>query len=199
GSPPLPPRGAEALAQAESGAGARAEQLVLYPRVPARRYNRGMDTVQSNQESDPQSDLQSEPQANGNGEDRKPWWFPKGVSGNPGGVPKDPEKAEGKVPELLRDMRTVRRQDESKDRTPGQRECRAWLKEDRKGFLGHLSKLEVAYAESRGAEGAGARPEPPAPDKGLDLAVDVLEKALAEVVKSSQSGKDDEEQERKEY
>jgi hypothetical protein len=49
---------------------------------------------------------------------------------------------------LLRDYRRVYEQDESKDRTPGQKALRQLLKESPRDFLSQLSSLEKAHRSS---------------------------------------------------
>lgn len=87
------------------------------------------------------------------GAGEKPWQFKKGQSGNPGGKPKS---GAVKPAEILRDMRRVYRQEEKKDRTPGEKLCRRWLKDNPKEFLSHLARYE---AEEE-AEQARREPEP---------------------------------------
>jgi hypothetical protein len=81
--------------------------------------------------------------------------------GNPG--PQMNRKGQGrgrrKPPRLLADMRRVYAQDESKDRTPGERRCRAWLKEDCKGFMSRLADLVKAHAAAAPKEGKPAAKE----------------------------------------
>jgi hypothetical protein len=50
---------------------------------------------------------------------------------------------------LLNDLRHVSTRAESADRTQGQKECREWLKEDRKGFLSKLADFEGRAATER--------------------------------------------------
>jgi hypothetical protein len=67
---------------------------------------------------------------------------------HPGTKARKPERAKGtlKPCKLLRDMRFVAAHRASRDRTPGQRTCRRWLKENLKQFMSKLTALEVAYA-----------------------------------------------------
>jgi hypothetical protein len=53
------------------------------------------------------------------------------------------------VPALLRAMRTVTTRPESKDRSQLEKECREWLRSDRKGFLTKLADLEKAALAAR--------------------------------------------------
>ena len=91
--------------------------------------------------------------------------------GNPG--PRHGRKGQGrglrKPPKLLADMRRVYAQPESKDRTPGQRRCRAWLDADPAGFLSRMADLEKAHAPvAQKAENAAAKAKPPAePEEDL--------------------------------
>jgi hypothetical protein len=64
---------------------------------------------------------------------RKPGTFTKGDSRI--NRTKGPVGKREKTPSLLRDMRWVYGHAEGEDRTQGQKHCRAWLKEDPKGFL----------------------------------------------------------------
>src|SRR4051794_20236691 len=90
--------------------------------------------------------------------------------GNPGSI-RD-RKGEGrgrrKPPRLLADLRRVYAQDESKDRTPGERHCRAWLREDHKGFMSHLAALEKAHVAVAPKEGKPAAREKPQPAEEVD-------------------------------
>src|SRR5262245_60566604 len=106
-----------------------------------------MDTPQTHPECDPEISAET---GAVDGTPEKPWLFKKGHSGNPGGKPKDPDAAGGKPAEILRDMRAVYRQDESKDRTPGQRSCREFFKKDSAAFLKELSRLEAAHRSGKG-------------------------------------------------
>jgi hypothetical protein len=91
--------------------------------------------------------------------------------GNPG--PRHSRKGQGrglrKPSKLLADMRRVYAQDESQDRTPGQRRCRAWLDTDPAGFLSRMADLEKAHAPvAQKAESAAVKAKPPAePEEDL--------------------------------
>jgi hypothetical protein len=100
----------------------------------------------------------------GSGKPEKPWLFKKGQSGNPGGQPKG-GREEGDL-DLLRAMRHVAKRRESRDRTPLQKECRAWLKEDRKGFMMRWADLEKAHVAKAGSTAAKAKP-PAEPEEDL--------------------------------
>jgi len=109
--------------------------------------------------------------------------------GNPGSL-RD-RKGEGrgrrKPSRLLADMRRVYAQPESKDRTPGERQCRAWLREDCKGFMSRLADLEKAHAAVAPKEGKpAAKEKPPAEpevDEGEERALELIDKLLADVEK----------------
>src|SRR5262249_54665094 len=74
----------------------------------------------------------------------------------PGGM-----KGRKTPPRLLTDMRAVYDQDESRDRTPGQRNCRQLLKADPQRFLAQLARLESAHkAVPKVAGEAGPTPKP---------------------------------------
>src|SRR4051794_12189825 len=114
----------------------------------------------STPESKPEPNAEMKTEA-GNSKPEKPWLFRKGQSGNPGGKPKA-GREEG-VPELLRAMRWVMKRKEAQDRTQLQKECRAWLKEDHKGFMSRWADLEKAHLARAAKEGkAGAKEKPPA-------------------------------------
>jgi hypothetical protein len=101
----------------------------------------------------------------GNGKPEKPWLFRKGQSGNPGGKPKN-GREEGEL-DLLRAMRWVMKRKESQDRTQLQKECRARLKEDHKGFMSHWADLEKArLARAAKAGNAAPKEKPPAEPEG---------------------------------
>ena len=91
--------------------------------------------------------------------------------GNTG--PRHSRKGQGrglrKPPKLLADMRRVYAQDESQDRTPGQKRCRSWLNQDPAGFLSRMADLEKAHAPvALKAENAAAKAKPPAePEEDL--------------------------------
>jgi hypothetical protein len=101
----------------------------------------------------------------GSGKPDKPWLFKKGQSGNPGGQPKG-GREEGDL-DLLRAMRHVAKRKESRDRTQLQKECRAWLKEDRKGFLSRWADLEKARLAQK--EGKRATKEKPPAEPEVDV------------------------------
>jgi hypothetical protein len=65
------------------------------------------------------------------------------------------ERGEGGPP-VLKAMRWVTTQPPEKDRTQLQKECREWLRSDRKGFLTKLADLEKAFVvETRRGGQAG--------------------------------------------
>lgn len=86
--------------------------------------------------------------------------------------------------QLLRDMRFVYGQDESKDRTPGQKHCRQILKEDANRFFAQLAKLESSHeagaAKVKPTRSVVAEPEEVV-DEGTDLALERLNEFLANV------------------
>jgi hypothetical protein len=92
--------------------------------------------------------------------------------GNPG--PSHNRKGQGrglrKPPKLLADMRRVYAQDESKDRTPGQKRCRAWMDTDPAGFLSRLADLEKTHAPvAQKAVNTAVKEKPPAePEEDLN-------------------------------
>lgn len=106
------------------------------------------------------SDIGSTPQSHGENSVRspetqpeRPWLYRKGQSGNPGGKPREGHSA----PQLLRVMRHVTSKEEVRDRTKLQRECRAWLQEDRKSFLTKYADLERGLAASQAKAAATER------------------------------------------
>jgi hypothetical protein len=109
--------------------------------------------------------------------------------GNPG--PRHSRKGQGrglrKPSRLLADMRRVYAQDESKDRTPGQKRCRAWLDTDPAGFLSRMADLEKAHAAVAPKEGKpAAKEKPPAEpevDEGEERALELIDKLLADFKK----------------
>jgi len=110
--------------------------------------------------------------------------FQKGKSGNPGGQAREADAAG--VPALLRAMRFVMTYGEGKDRTQYQRECREWLKSDRKGFLTKLADLEKAILVGQGkASGSQAVPEP---EKPVAVVPDESEERLIELYESLRRG-----------
>ena len=76
--------------------------------------------------------------------------FQPGVSGNPGGKPKAGGEASPKPSRLLLDMRLVYEQDESKDKTPGQKALRELFKKNPQGFITQLGRLEQAHSAGAG-------------------------------------------------
>lgn len=76
---------------------------------------------------------------------KRPHLFQKGQSGNPGGRPKEGRS----MPKLLAAMRHVVTKIEGRDKTQLHSECRAWLHEDRKGFLSKFADLERSLAASQ--------------------------------------------------
>lgn len=105
--------------------------------------------------------------------------FAKGQSGNPGGKNR---KGGQKPSGLLRDMRFVYGTAETQagDKTQGRRECRAWLKEDRKGFLSKMADLEKAAAGGRGAAKEAGEKTANAPDEGTERVMELIDRLLAE-------------------
>jgi hypothetical protein len=102
----------------------------------------------------------------------------------PGGVHPPSEEVEEPVedvaaepddglPDQLRDMRHVYEQPASQDRTPGQRNCRAWLKKDLSKFMVEKTALEAKYLEAGRAAGAssetGVSVEPAKPEPMIEL------------------------------
>lgn len=89
---------------------------------------------------------------------------------------------------LLRDMRFVYGASEpiEGDSTQGRRECRAWLKDDRKGFLGKMSDLERALQASgdrskAAAVAAGLGVKPAAEmDEGTERVMELIQRLLGE-------------------
>jgi hypothetical protein len=67
------------------------------------------------------------------------------------------------VPQQLADMRHVYERPAREDRTPGQKTCRKWLKDDLPGFMARKTGLEAKLLAS------GGRPSPPALGVGADL------------------------------
>jgi hypothetical protein len=60
------------------------------------------------------------------------------------------------------------------DRTQPQRECRAWLKDDRKGFLSRLAELEKAALAKPGKEGDERGPDGLLPDRATEEVINPL-------------------------
>jgi hypothetical protein len=113
--------------------------------------------------------------------------FVKGQSGNPSGKPKpqpcpgpiaDPE-AKG-VPQQLADMRHVYERPKSEDRTQGQKTCRAWLKEDRTGFMRAKTQLERACPQKPAAPSAVVQEEEPLVDAAHERLEGVIDELLKE-------------------
>jgi hypothetical protein len=102
--------------------------------------------------------------------------------------------AAGPVPEespgaedvsLYATMRAVFNQPPSADRGQPQRECRAWLKADRKGFLSKLADLEkaaLAKGQSATAPGDGAER-----DLGSERVLELLGEEWDEVLRAVES------------
>jgi hypothetical protein len=83
---------------------------------------------------------------------------------------------------LYEAMRHVFSQPKEADRTQPQRECRAWLKDDRKGFLSKMADLEkaaLARPPSRKDE-PGGEESPPAEDAGTARALALCDQQLAQ-------------------
>jgi hypothetical protein len=91
------------------------------------------------------------------------------------------------MPRLLKAMRAVFGQDESKDQGEEQKNARRMLTADPKGFLGHMAGLEKQFASLKvSANGKAAAPatspdEEPEHDEGLENARAVLERVLREL------------------
>ncbi len=111
--------------------------------------------------------------------------FEKGWAGGPGRTPAKPSNP---APELLRAMRRVMRQEEGKDRSQYERECREWLREDRKGFLSRLATLEGQDQGKRMKVKESAEDDSPVPpgtpdpksDEGSARVEDLIERLLRE-------------------
>jgi hypothetical protein len=91
------------------------------------------------------------------------------------------EPAGQKDVSLYETMRHVFNKPKEADRTQPQRECRAWLKDDRKGFLSKMADLEkaaLARAEPQGKSFPGN--DLPAEDPGTDRALELIERLLNE-------------------
>lgn len=93
-----------------------------------------------------------------------------------------------KPSELLDDFRWVYKHEESEKDTPGQRKVRQLQKDDPKGFMAQLSRMEAAFrAESPGrsegmggeAEGSGGEEER-GPDGGEERVVELIDRLLGE-------------------
>src|SRR5208337_2333241 len=98
------------------------------------RHGKLMETIM---ETPTQTPMGSESPGRGQAEGSKSTRFQPGHPGRQRGGRRH------RLPsQLLRDMRFVYAQDESKDRTPGQKLCRQMLKDDPKGFFSQLAKLE---------------------------------------------------------
>jgi hypothetical protein len=71
--------------------------------------------------------------------------------GNPGyGLRRGKERADPQpTHRVLRDMMHVYSRPEDKDRTEGQKHCRAWLKKDQRGFMSRLTQLAAAQAQKK--------------------------------------------------
>jgi hypothetical protein len=81
---------------------------------------------------------------------------------------------------LYETMRHVFSQPKEADRTQPQRECRAWLKDDRKGFMAKLADLEKAALAGREKppEGDGSGPENSGPDEGSARVEELIQRLL---------------------
>jgi hypothetical protein len=133
-----------------------------------------------------ESDAESNPLTS-NGNSKKRWQFPKGRSGNPGGKPKSgAEAAKARRPKLLHDMRLVYGQDESKDRTPGQKALRKILNKNAKTFIEQLAGLEKAHLATTGKavvpenSDLSQSTKPEVVDEGTARAEALIEKLLDE-------------------
>ena len=84
----------------------------------------------------------------------------KGQSGNPAGKRVGAPKAPG----MLKAMRWVVTHAETSDKNQLQRECRAWLKENRQGFMTKLADLEKAYLTFLASQGRAKEQTQPAPE-----------------------------------
>ncbi len=119
------------------------------------------------------------PAANG----REATQFKVGNPGPRGLKRKGRGKGRKKVPLLLRDMKAVYGQDESKDRGPGQKVCRKVLTENPKEFLAQLAGLEKAHwteKERMGPEPADPE-EPEKVDEGTERVLELCDNILAEI------------------
>ncbi len=92
--------------------------------------------------------------------------------------------------QLLRDMRAVYSQDESKDRTPGQKLCRNILKDDPNRFFAQLAKLESSHEAGAAKAKVAKGPVPvteqevgPGTERCLRLAKNLLGEILADQAK----------------
>jgi hypothetical protein len=89
-------------------------------------------------------------------------------------------------PRLLRDMRWVSNHPEEEDKTQGHRICRAWLQENRKGFMAKMCYLEQAYL-AQGPKGSAEKgetvlrsPEDGPKDEGTERVEELIERLLRE-------------------
>lgn len=114
-----------------------------------------------------------------------------------GGCPPGPgrgnKKAGKPAPPLLRAMRRVLTQEHTRDRDSMERECREWLREDRKGFFAKMATLEGHESVKRAKreekeeaailvhepESASVAP-PPEEDVGSERVEDLIERLLRE-------------------
>src|SRR4051794_25931801 len=88
------------------------------------------------------------------------------------------------LPAVLKDMRAVYAQAESQDRTPGQKLCRTLLKDNPKGFLTMLGRLEQAHRAGVEKEKKAAVPavpeKPDETDGGEERARELIGRLLGE-------------------
>jgi hypothetical protein len=123
----------------------------------------------------------SEPGVEGTSEvtGRARTYFKKGHTAGRGRNRKGEGKGRPKPCGLLRDMRAVLKQDETKDRTPVQRMVRQLLKENPADFLRQMTKLEAAH-QTGAAKKAAASPQKPADaDEGEERVLALLDEQLA--------------------
>lgn len=109
--------------------------------------------------------------------------FPKGVSGNPSGLPKaEVDDWEDDGLSIAERMRKVFGQDSKHDRGPAEKTLRKLLDSDTKGYLSQMASFERAESGKAGAttdSASGAdRPET---DEGTERAVAVARRYLEEL------------------
>lgn len=83
------------------------------------------------------------------------------------------------MPEQLADMRHVYLRPEKADGTPGQRACRAWMKDNISGFMAAKSKLEEGFLEYKRDQTVPALPgAAEEPDEPLERLIGMVEEDL---------------------